>query len=247
MSELIEDLKQSNETAYREELAKTYFSTTPSTQDHFTQSAAPAQDKKTRIRLSGIIASLLAMSLIALIFMFIAAKKIEIDVKVVPAQSNPFENGEVVYLDKNGEPNRDIINDAIFYDDADARSGWGKEYVTLANENGSKKATMSVRFNAPIDMSGESFCFLAKGKNGDEELMISLKDSKNNYCDSAVNTVQNEWTRFIIDAKQAGDFVDIANIAYIGFELNPKEKQFPNRSAVYLKEICIIKKGGEAQ
>lgn len=240
MSEIINNLKQPKLNHLQEELAKTYFSTKPAKENHYTQFQQKTDVKKTNKPLTGIILGLIGL-FIAAIFVF---HRIEIYIKIFPSLAGLTENKkdiDTTPFSKNGELNRELIKNIMFYENADTKSNWGNEFVVLANEIGSKKAALGINFNKPLDMTEGLLCFYAKGAAGGEKIRICLRDIKNNFCYSKIDELQNSWQQFIIKTEGAKEFIDTENITHVDFELNPEERADLNRSTIYFKDICITK------
>lgn len=243
MSEIIDSLKQSEPNQFQEELAKTYFSSSPSKDNHFTQFQPTSKNKKTQRFFLGILLGLIGLFFVVL-FIF---NRIEIDINILPSFKIPStenKNTDVIYLNKEGEVNREIIKDIVFYENSDIESKWGKDLILLSNEVGSKMAVLGINFNKPLDMKENLLRFYAKGKVGGEDLRISLRDDKNNFCHSKINQLGNSWQQFVIDIEQAKDFIDPERIIHIDFEVNPAGRQNSYRSSVYFKDITLIKREG---
>ncbi|MCX5716072.1 MAG: hypothetical protein NTV07_04320 [Candidatus Omnitrophica bacterium] len=242
MSNQINALKQADLNHFQEDLAKTYFST-----PHAKPQPQPKQPQETRAvnisrpwRFFWIAFSLLLIGFTAVLFVL---DKVEIDVRIIPALLSYNAQANTVFFDKKGEPNRDIIRETVFYENASAESSWGKKFVTLANDIGSKKAMLGIEFANPLNTKEGTFCFSAKGDRGGEEMRIILKDAANNFCYSKTNVLQDTWQLFAIDTAQAKDFIDTEKITYMNLELNPAEKNGP-RSKIYLKGLSLKNKQG---
>lgn len=231
---------------FQEELAKTYFSSYTTKENRDVQSQQTLKNKK-RSRVPLIIA--LASIGIVIIALFVF-KKIEVAIKVAPTAGSVAESpgaDGLIPLTKDGELNRDVIKNIMFYENANAESKWGKEFILLSNETNSKKAAIGIDFNKPVDLSRYTFYFYTRGKNGGEQLKLLLRDKADRFCRTRVNILQASWQRFAINPENARQFIDPGNVTHIDFEVNPDENKNSYRSTIYLKDICFIKKGEEAK
>ena len=238
----MDNLKQYDVNQFQEELAKTYFSTTPVKQNNFTGTKLPPQTPKTKKFFFLSILGLAAI-FIGILFWF---NRLEVNVNVFPvSKSGIVENANYLdrlYLSKDGEPNRELIKNVMFYENADAKSSWKQGVIILANEISAKEAVLGIDFNNPVDMSEKLFYFYAKGKRGGEDLKVSLRDTKNNLCYSKINELQNSWQQFVVDLGQAGGIIDTRSITHIDFAINSSEKQNLGQSLAYFKDLYFTKR-----
>lgn len=238
-------MKQVEIDPFQEELAKTYFA--KDIVKEADPKATPPQPirKKTGKIKHFFLAAAGMIALIAVLFIF---NKVEIQVKISPTSKlKPPEaavESKRIYLNKDGDFNRSIISNAIFYENATSESKWENGLVTLANETGSKKAVFGIDFTVSVNMLENSFCFYAKGKGGGEIIRISLKDIRNDICHSKIHKLQNSWQQFLIEIDGPLDNVDLNKITHIDFEINPNEEGILNPLTVYLKDMYIEKRGG---
>lgn len=230
--------------AFQEELAKTYFSSHTAKEERDSPSQQTFNIKK-KNRTPFIILLAMICFFIAALFVF---KRLEVAVKVAPLDSTRLaENSsaeDLIPMSKDGELNRDIIKNIMFYENANAQSKWGKEFILLSNELSSKKAILGIDFNRPINMGVYTFYFYTKGKLGGEHLKLALRDKKNQFCRTKINVLPNSWQRFSIDAENAREFIDPESVTHIDFEVNPEESGNLSRSTIYIKDVCFIKKEG---
>lgn len=247
MSEFINNLKQPGASILQEELAKTYFSTTPP-DDNYTQSTENLRIRRHKTLWVKVIAAAFAAVIILPAAVFLMLNRVLIRVEINPAsgsaQANKIAGSEIVYLNNNGEINRDIIKDIIFYEHTGVESGWGKGLITLVNESNSARASLGINFASPVDLDKNLVSFYAKGKDGGEKFYIVFKDSNNNLCNSKTVELQPEWQKFVINTENTLDFINPKGISSINFNLNPNENHFLSRPILYLKEICLIRNGG---
>lgn len=245
MSEIIDNLKHSEPNKFQEELAKTYFFKNTSKENHFTQSQVLPKNKKIKTILLAVI---IPLSVLFIAAALIFTNKLEINVSIYPhtkavSEENVYDNN-AIYLSKDGEYNKDAIKAIMFYDNASGESGWGKDFINLSNETGSKKAVLGIDFAGPQDMAERLLCFNVKGKAGGEKFRICFKDSENNICRSKINQLENSWQPFVIDMEQAENFINIKNVTRIDIELNPGEEQNISRSAIYFRDMRFTKREG---
>lgn len=245
MSKLANELRQLESNQFQEELAKTYFSNAPSKESHLTQSKPDLKYKnRNYLSLNTIIFGLSA----AIIVLFFIFNRVAIEVKIIPSFATKATNDtttadtDVVYLNKDGELNTDLIRNIVFYENAHNDSGLGKEFIMLSNEIPSKKAILGIDFNKPLNLKKYLFCFYSMGRESGETMRISLRDSSNNICHSGINELGNSWRQFIVDAQDAGDLIDPENIAHVDVEVNPNEKQNVVRSTIFVKGIYLAKR-----
>lgn len=234
MSEILDNLKSKTPkfNQFQEELAKTYFSSPPPKEPDFNRSeTAPRDMKMLQIILTLIIG--LAGGCILSLFIF---NMVEINIKVAP-QARPSE----IAFSQGGELNRNLVKDIMFYENADSESSWGKDIILLSNEKGSRKASLGINFNQPMDMKENQLTFFAKGDRGGEEFRISLKDSGSNLCYSKINELSNSWQQFIVNPNSARNLINVEGVAHLDFEVNPLAKQDSKRSRVYFRGVCLTK------
>jgi hypothetical protein len=245
MADILGNIDKLDAKNFQEELARTYFSTTSSREKNLQKPDNNKIKKGVNWAVPGMIIAGLILGFAAILFFI---NRTELNSKAVPAGYSPLVDKKIqkidmVYLDKDGSPNTDLIKNVVFYENAGGESAWQKQSVILSNENPTKKAVLGIDFKNPLNLSETLFCFYSKGEMGQEEFRISLRDTENNSCNSIINKSQNAWQQFIVDAVNAKYLVDLKNITHIDLEVNPAEKQNLNRSTVYFKEICLTKKG----
>jgi len=245
MSELFNNLKQSELSELNEELAKTYFSQSPAKKERQNSPKPAIKPAESKRIIRAVVLVSVALFFIAL-FVF---NRLVINVNVVPllfsGKAAQGDKASQIPFNVNGEINRDIVKNVMFYGDADLSSGWGKEIVILSNENPGHRAVLGIEFMSPMDCDANEFFFYAKGDTGTEHMRVSFKDSNNNVCHSKVSRLENNWQRFVIDIGKARAFVNPELITHIDVEVNAENEDAVNRSRIYLKEIALIKKGGE--
>lgn len=235
-------LKEAQDFSFQEELAKTYFPSAPSKENYFTQSSLLSKDNKKSMSL--IFPLGIAGIVLVVLVIFFAFNRVEI--KISPAYTSGTDTqanaGDVLYLAKDGELNRDLVENVVFYEDADANSGWKKGVVSLSNDINFKKAAFGMDFKKPVDMSQTLFFFNAKGKSGGEEFRIGLQDAHNNSCYSKINTLQNSWQSFQVDLGQVQGLVDPRSITHVDFTINPGERPNLSRTQAYFKDLYLTKR-----
>ncbi|MDD5449248.1 MAG: hypothetical protein PHO42_01440 [Candidatus Omnitrophica bacterium] len=242
MSKLLSELKQLEQ--FQEELAKTYFSNSPS-RDNPPVSASPMSKIK-KINPPSL-ATIIVILLAAMIVGFFLFNRVAVEIKIIPASAQKTLNetrqaGDVVYLNKDGELNTDLIRNIVFYENAHNDSGLGKESIVLSNEIPSKKAILGIDFNKPLNLKKYLFCFYSKGAESGEQMRVSLRDSRNDVCNSSVNELGDSWKQFIIDAQDAGDLIDPEKVTHVDVEVNPDERPDSERSTIFIKEIFLAKR-----
>lgn len=246
MSKILSDLKESESNPFREELAKTYFPTAPAPSkesSHVKSKSINLKDKKRQAVFFGAIA---IVSLTVLVAGFLVFNRVVVNIDIIPS----FQPGSItdktpldaIYLNKDGELNTDLIKNIVFYENSNSENIWGKRFIILSNAIPSKKAVLGIDFTGPLNLRDNLFCFYAKGRAGEEELRISLRDTNGYSCSSKINGLEKSWQQFVINAADAADFIDPEKITRIDFEVNPLEKQNLAISKTYIKDLYLAKR-----
>jgi|GEM_PF-6741798 hypothetical protein len=246
MSKILSDLKESEPNHFQEELAKTYFSSAPAPSKGTSligSHTANSEYKKRRTIFFGAIA---AASLIVLAAGFLVFNRVVVNINIIPALGSDSMTGrnpsDIIYLNKDGELNTDLIKNIVFYENSNSENIWGKKFIILSNAIASKKAVLGIDFTEPLNLKDNLFCFYAKGRAGDEELRISLRDINGYSCNSKVNELEKPWQQFVVNVDDAADFIDPEKITHIDFEVNPLERQNPAVSKTYIKDLYLAKR-----
>ncbi|MEI8176928.1 MAG: hypothetical protein WCG78_08690, partial [Candidatus Omnitrophota bacterium] len=126
----MEKVKEKTAASYdfQDELLKTYFSTSPTTATAYTPAEVPQKNERTHQVLLIITASLIVLFLV-LIFLL---SKYNIVITPITRQQTTAgdSDDDRILLSKDGEIDRDFIENIIFYEGADKKSGWEKGLVS---------------------------------------------------------------------------------------------------------------------
>ena len=225
--------------SFQEEIANTYFKTSPAT--------GKKVSKKKPSKAPWIIAAFAALLAIT-----IFVSKSNFDIKVRLVSGTPFitKDGSALPSDgaqffiKGGEANRSLVSKAFFIGDARVSSSMADDQITLSNSRGQGWASFVIEMKQPIDLTKLDIRYAAKGASGAEKLVPVIVDSQNRSYrikDSSLTSVSDSWHTYIIDFKPVKGDIDLANVSAVKFEFGTETAGNGPAAAIFLKDVSIIK------
>lgn len=225
--------------SFQEEIANTYFKTSPAT--------GKKVSKRKASKIPWVIAAFAAFLAIAI---FISRSNFDIKVRLVSGTPFITKDGSMLPVDgaqffvRGGEPNKALIGNALFVGDARASSKMADGEITLANSRGQGWASFVIEMKQPIDLTKLDIRYTAKGSSGAEKLVPIIVDSQNRSYrigeDSLVSLSDN-WHTYIIDFKPVKGDIDLANVSAVKFEFGTETAGNGPAATILLKDILIVK------
>lgn len=233
--------------SFQEEIANTYLKT----------SGKKPKKAKRRVSLPNIP---WVVTLVSLFFsFFIIFSKSNIDIKIKILSGLPFVNretatdefsgvwGKGIFFVKGGNANSDIVKKAFFVGDAQALSKVKSDEVILCNSRDRGWANYRLDLKKPIDLNKFDIKYTAKGKAGDERLILMIVDTNNRSYrieDDLSSKLTDGWHTYSINFKPVGDVIDLANISAIRFEFGTLTAGNESQATIFLKDIYGAKAKG---
>lgn len=225
--------------SFQEEIANTYFKTSPATGKKVL--------KKKASKAPWIIAAFAAFLAVAIFF-----SRSNFDIKVRLVNGTPFitKDGSALsaegaqFFVRGGEPNKAIIGKAFFAGDARVSSAMADSQITLTNSRGQGWASFVIEMKQPIDLTKLDIRYTAKGSSGAEKLIPIIVDSQNRSYrigDLSITALSDSWHTYIIDFKPVKGDIDLANVSAVKFELGTETAGNGPAAVIFLKDIAITK------
>jgi hypothetical protein len=225
--------------SFQEEIANTYFKTSPAT--------GKKVSKKKPSKVPWVIAGIAALLAIAI---FISRSNFDIKVRLVSGTPFITKDGSALPADgaqffvRGGEPNKAFIGKAFFVGDARVSSTMADNQITLANSRGQGWASFVIEMKQPIDLTKLDMRYAAKGSSGAEKLVPIIIDSQNRSYridDLSLTALSDNWHTYIIDFKPVKGDIDLANVAAVKFEFGTETAGNGPADTLFLKDISIVK------
>ncbi len=225
--------------SFQEEIANTYFKTSPAT--------GKKVSKKKPSKAPWAIAGLAAFLAIAI---FISRSNFDIKVRLVNGTPFITKDGSALPADgaqffvRGGELNKALAGKSFFVGDARVSSKMADSEITLANSRGQGWASFVVEMKQPIDLTRLDIRYTAKGSSGAEKLVPIIVDSQNRSYrigESSLISLSDNWHTYIIDFKPVKGDIDLANVAAVKFEFGTETAGNGPAAIIFLKDIAITK------
>jgi len=224
--------------SFQEEIANTYFKTSPT---------GKKASKKKASSLPWIVAAF-AVCLAVVIFI----SKSNFDIKVRVLSGTPFITKDASasaadgaqFFVKGGEPNTTLIGKTFFVGDARTSSAMGDNEITLSNSKGQGWASFVIEMKEPINLTAFDIRYAAKSSSGAEKLVPIIIDSQNRSYrieDSSLTALSDGWHTYIIGFKPVRSDIDIANVSAVKFEFGTETAGNSPSAVIFLKDISMIK------
>jgi len=225
--------------SFQEEIANTYFKTSPAT--------GKKVSKKKPSKTPWIIAGLAAILAITI---FISRSNFDIKVRLVSGTPFITKDGSALPSDgaqffvKGGELNKDLIGRAFFVGDARVSSKMADNEITLSNSRGQGWASFVIEMKQPIDLTRFNMRYAAKGSSGSEKMVPVIIDSQTRSYkigDKSLAALSDNWNTYIVDFKPVKGDIDLTNVSAIKFEFGTETAGNDPAAMLFLKDISIIK------
>ena len=225
--------------SFQEEIANTYFKTSPSGKKN--------SRKKKASRVPWIVAALAAC-----IAIVIFVSKSNFDIKVRLVSGTPFITNDASgassdgarFLVRGGEPDKSVVGKTFFVGDGRFASSMSDGEVTLSNAKGQGWSSFVVEMKQPVDLTKFSIRYSAKGSIGSEKIVPIVTDAQNRsyrISDASITSLSDAWHTYIIDFAPVRADIDLKGVSTIKFEFGTETAGNTQAAVMFLKDISIIK------
>jgi hypothetical protein len=225
--------------SFQEEIANTYFKTSPAT--------GKKVSKKKPLKTPWIIAGFAAFLAVAI---FISRSNFDIKVRLVNGTPFVTKDGSALPVEgaqlfvRGGEPNKALLDKAFFVGDARISSAMADNQITLVNSRGQGWASFVIEMAQPVDLTKLNIRYVAKGSSGSEKLVPIIVDSQNRSYrinDASLTSLSDSWHTYIIDFKPVKSDIDLTSVAAVKFEFGTETAGNGPADMLFLKDISIVK------
>ncbi len=225
--------------SFQEEIANTYFKTSPATGKKIS--------KKKASKAPWVIAGLAACLAIAI---FVSRSNFDIKVRLISGTPFITKDSSVPPVDgaqffvRGGEPNSSIVSKSFFIGDGRVSSKMADGEITLSNSRGQGWASFVIELQQPIDLTRLDMRYTAKGSGSAEKLIPIIVDSQNRSYrinDPSLTALSDSWHTYIIDFKPVKGDVDLTSVSAVKFEFGTETAGNSPAAVIFLKDIVTTK------
>ncbi len=181
-------------------------------------------------------------------FSLFSTKRIFVDIRVVD-DARPVAEGKsapVSAAPDEGPGSRSmILRGTLFEGAAKLKSTASREGLTLVNSSVSPFAQASVRFPAPLDLTGGKVVFYVKGAQGGEKLGFAMKDRDNVLAFPKGKIfpfpegLTTDWQRVEIPLSSALHEFNARSVVSLRFEFGSNIQNRPG-DTVFIKDLQVL-------
>jgi hypothetical protein len=225
--------------SFQEEIANTYFKTSPT--------GKKASRKKKASKAPWIVAALAASIAVAV---FISKSNFDIKVRVVSGTPFITSDGAAAspdgaqFLVRGGEPDRSVAAKAFFVGDGRFASSMSDSQITLSNAKGQGISSFIIELKNPADLTRFSIRYSARGAVGAEKIVPVVTDSQNRsyrISDASITSLSDSWRTYIIDFKPVRADIDLKSVSAIKFEFGTETAGNDQAAVMFVKDISLVK------
>jgi len=146
-----------------------------------------------------------------------------------------------VFFVKEGLPNEILVEGMSYFGDVD-RSEKRENTLVFVNTQGAGWANFNIRLKKPVDMRKRQISYSARGKFGDERLVVILVDAENRTYRirrTPLKPVKDDWQYYYVNPIIAKGAIDISSIREIKFEFGGLTAGNYPSATIFLKDISI--------
>lgn len=152
--------------------------------------------------------------------------------------------GTETVLVKGGQVTGDLVSKAAFSGDALPASKVYSSELILTNAGSQGAASYRIEFRKPVDLSGRSLGYFAKGATDDGRLVVVITDTDNRTYrveDDSLTRLYREWHGYVVTFKPPANTIDLESISSIRFEFGSSTVGNPPSTTISLRDVYLTK------